>query len=74
MRINRTALTDLREAHGLSKSALAVEAEISLSYLSELESGAKENVSGEVLRKLANALACHRTSLVASPEQLREAA
>jgi transcriptional regulator with XRE-family HTH domain len=53
--LNPETLIALREAKGLSKSELAVEAEMSLSYLSEIEAG-KKSPSISVIAKLATAL------------------
>lgn len=63
--LNRYALADMATARSLSKSALAVRAQISLSYLSELWSGTKTTVSLDVLGQLAKALE------LAHPESLR---
>lgn len=72
MRLNRIALTAWREERGLSKSQLAVAAQISLSYLSELESGVKPG-SAPVIRKLADALKVNVHVLVANPNDVAEA-
>lgn len=53
--LNRLALTALREAQGLTKSKLAIAAEISGPYLSDLENGHRSG-SDAVLAKLAQAL------------------
>lgn len=67
MRLNRHALTDMREARGWSKSDLAVQAQISLSYLSELESGVKDG-SPRVVVALAEALKCSSATLLLAPD------
>lgn len=68
MVLNRHALTAWREERGLSKSQLAVQAQISLSYLSELESGVKPG-SAVVIRRLADALKVNVHVLVENPNQ-----
>ena len=55
LRLNGTAVQVIRELAGLNKTAFAERAEMSLGYLSRLESGARQP-SGENLRKIATAL------------------
>lgn len=55
--INGHALRALRQARRLKQQTVAVIAEISPSYYSELESGKKQAVSREVLQRLMDALA-----------------
>jgi transcriptional regulator with XRE-family HTH domain len=64
--LNTPALTAWREERGLSKSQLAVAAQVSLSYLSEIESGTK-SPSSAVIRKLADALKVNVHVLVSNP-------
>lgn len=71
MKVNPAALTDMREARGLTKSALAVEAGMSLSYVSELESGAKPG-SAKAIHLLAKALKCNALTLMADPNDRRD--
>lgn len=52
------AVTAIREGRKLSKSKLAVAAQITVSYVSELEAGNRLNPSLEVVQRLANALDC----------------
>lgn len=73
MKLNRHALTSWREERGLSKSQLAVAAQISLSYLSELESGAKPG-SAQVVRRLADALKVNVLVLVENPNSVEAVA
>ena len=58
----------IREAKGLSKSQLAVLADLSIAYVSELEPGknnrlTKSNPSAEVTKRLASALGVHPAAL-----------
>lgn len=66
MLLNVVALTAWREERGLSKSQLAAAAQVSLSYLSEIESGTK-HPSSAVIRKLADALKVNVYVLVSNP-------
>lgn len=54
--INPHAMRAFRAQRGYSQQRLAVMAEISPAYVSSLESGARENVSVEVLHRLLDAL------------------
>lgn len=56
MQINGAALTAIREAQGWTKSALAVEAQISLPYLRDLESGRRKGFNPKYVKQLAQAL------------------
>lgn len=49
-------ITEIRNIKGISLSKLAAKANISKGYLSNIESGIKENPSTEMLEKIANAL------------------
>lgn len=73
MKINRSALKDMREARGLSKSALAVQAGLSLSYVSEMESGQKPG-SAKAIHLLADALRCNVTTLICNPNPTTDTA
>lgn len=53
MAFNRHALTAVRLASGLSKSAFATRVGVSPGYLLELEDGTKVNPSIRVLRSIA---------------------
>ena len=49
-------ITEIRSIKGMSLSKLATKANISKGYLSNIESGIKENPSTEMLEKISNAL------------------
>jgi len=51
-----TQLRKLREAKGMSQTDLAKKAGITQAYIASLESGARENPSLTMLRKLAKVL------------------
>jgi DNA-binding transcriptional regulator YiaG len=55
LRLNGAAVQVIRELTGLNKTAFAARTEMSLGYLSRLESGARQP-SAENLRKIASAL------------------
>lgn len=55
LRLNGTAVQVIRELAGLNKTAFADRTEMSLGYLSRLESGARQP-SNENMRKIAAAL------------------
>jgi transcriptional regulator with XRE-family HTH domain len=67
--LNRFALTEWRVARGLSKSQLAVEAQISLGYLCDLEKGHRSACSPPVLKRLADALKVNQLALIGSPRE-----
>ena len=54
--VNGYAVRALRHARHMKQQTLAVAAELSPSYLSEIESSAKVNVSRDVLGRLMDAL------------------
>lgn len=56
MAFNRFALTALREDRGMTKSQFAMRAQISNSYLTELEGGDKKRPSIRRVRSIANVL------------------
>lgn len=58
----------LRTDRGIDRKDLAVQAEISYSYLSAIESG-KKQASSAVLRRIAHALGLRSHELFASAEQ-----
>jgi transcriptional regulator with XRE-family HTH domain len=66
MELNRHALTAWREERGFTKSQLAADAGISLSYLSEIEAGVKRPTA-RVIRCLADALKVNVWALVVNP-------
>lgn len=74
MKINPSALRDMREARGLSLSALQTEVSairggdrpVALSYLSELEHGHKPG-SPKMVKLLAEALRCSPATLLQAP-------
>lgn len=55
LRLNGPAVQVIRELSGLNKTAFAERTQMSLGYLSRLESGARQP-SNENLRKIASAL------------------
>lgn len=63
MVINRYALTELREARGLTKRELAALAGISPSYLTELEKGDKPG-SSKVIQRLADVLKINQLAII----------
>lgn len=67
MQVNPDALTSIRELSGYKKSRLASLAGISPSYLTEMEKGDKPG-SPDVIKKLADALACPVAALICMPE------
>jgi transcriptional regulator with XRE-family HTH domain len=62
--INRMLLRKLREAKGLSQTALAARAKVTQAYLAELESGRKARPTVEVLLRIAKALETDITALL----------
>lgn len=68
MRLNRFALAEIRERSGLSKSQLASRAGKATGTISDLESG-RRDASPELLRSLAEALACPVVALMVQPEK-----
>ncbi len=67
MEINRYALTDFMEGEGLRLTDLALKSKVSVSFLSELRSGTKTEVSPATLKKIAEALGVRVRSLAALP-------
>ncbi|MCT4565616.1 MAG: helix-turn-helix transcriptional regulator [Maledivibacter sp.] len=53
--IIRTRITTLRQAKGWTKKQLALKADISVTYIGELEAG-KKNPTIVIIEKIANAL------------------
>ena len=68
MLINHIAAKRFREFSGKTLSQVQVETEISLSYLSEIESGTKTNVSPDKVAKLAAAYSVPVAALAACVE------
>lgn len=64
------ALRLIRVFHDLSQSALAEKLSISKSYLSEIESGEKKNLSVELLERYAKVFNVPVSSLLFFSEQL----
>lgn len=60
----------LRKASGLSQEALALEAELDRTYISQVER-AKRNVTIEVLERLAAALETTPDQLIVAPKKPR---
>lgn len=74
MEINRFALTDFMEGEGLRLTDLAKKSRVSVSFLSELKSGTKTEVSPATLRKIADALGVRVRSLACNPNTLEDVA
>jgi transcriptional regulator with XRE-family HTH domain len=66
-----TNLRRLRHAKGLSQDDLAYEAEVSRSYLSQLEKG-EFYASLKILEKLAKVLAVEPAELLKSPQRRKK--
>lgn len=71
MILNPLTLTALRKSKAITKSELAAEAEVSLSYLSEIESGYKVP-SEAIVRRLAAALYVNPHALVKDPPETKK--
>lgn len=69
MRVNGVALSELRKRSGLRPSALAHEAGISPSYLSDMEAGRKPG-SPDVIKRLAEALKVPLPAILQDPEKV----
>lgn len=65
--MNRFALIDFMEGEGLRLTDLAEKSNVSVSFLSELRSGTKTEVSAAVMKKIADALNVRVRSLAANP-------
>lgn len=65
-------ITELRKLKGVSLSKLANDAGISKGYLSNIETGKKENPSVELLDKIAIALGVNVSDLFDQDEQPRD--
>lgn len=74
MEINRFALTDFMEGEGLRLTDLHERSGVSVSFLSELKSGTKTEVSPATLKKIADALGVRVRSLAARPNDAAEVA
>lgn len=72
MRINPSALTEIRERSGFSKADLCREAGIAPSYLTEMEQGGKPG-SPKVIKQLAEALKCPISALICEPDKVASA-
>lgn len=66
-----TNLRRLRNAKGLSQDALAYEADISRSYLSQIEKGAKFYASLRIVEALASALSAEPAEFLKLPPKSR---
>jgi transcriptional regulator with XRE-family HTH domain len=62
----------LRKSYGLNLNDLAAKADISTSYLSQLERGEKEGVSADILFRIANALGTTMGALLRKNEPEQE--
>lgn len=74
MQINRSALTDFMDGEGLRLTDLAEQSGVSISFLSQLRSGAKSEASAATVRKIADALNVRVRSLMANPNDDEAAA
>jgi transcriptional regulator with XRE-family HTH domain len=68
VQINRFALTDFMEGEGLRLTDLAEKSGVSISFLSELRSGTKTEVSPATVKKLADALGVRVRSIATSSD------
>lgn len=66
MRINRYALTELRERSGLTKSALARLAGCGVPTIADIEAG-RRSASPELVKRLARALKVPLPAILADP-------
>lgn len=73
MKLNRQALTVVRERSGLSKTALATAAGVDRTLIHRLETG-ERNATVSVIRKLADALDCPLMALIGPDDTDGEAA
>lgn len=73
MQINGAALQAIREAQGWSKSKFAVEAQISLPYLRDLEEGRRKGRNPAIAKRLSEALKVPTSAILTTPDY-REAA
>jgi transcriptional regulator with XRE-family HTH domain len=73
MQVHRFALKDFMEGEGLRLTDLAAKSGVSMSFLSQLLSGAKTEASPATLRKLADALGIRVRSLAANPDAITDA-
>lgn len=73
MQINRHALTDFMEGEGLRLTDLAEKSGVSISFLSQLRSGAKTEASERTVKALADALGIRPRSLAARPDHAEAA-
>lgn len=64
--INGHAVEDIRNIRYLSQTELAEAAEISKSYLNEIERGARTSASPQVVRRLAEQLGVSPGTIVAA--------
>jgi len=69
VQINRHALIDFMEGDGLRLTDLAEQTGLSMSFLSELRSGTKQEASAATVRKIADALNIRVRSLAANPNE-----
>lgn len=67
MQINRFALIEFMEGEGLRLTDLATKSKVSVSFLSELRSGTKTEVSPAVVKKIADALNIRVRAIAANP-------
>lgn len=67
-RVHGPAIRALRKAKGLTLDELATDAEMSFSYLGELERGAKQATSDDTIARIAGALRVP-TDAITLPQQ-----
>lgn len=68
MKLNREALTVIRERSGMSKTELADRAGIDRTLVHRLENG-ERNCTPAVMKKLADALACSTVALMGPSDE-----
>lgn len=66
MKLNPSALSDFREARAVTKSEMATELGISLSYYCDLESGHRPGTPA-LIERIANFLKVRTLSLIENP-------
>lgn len=66
------ALTACRESRGVSKSKLALKPQVSVAYISYLESGDRLNPSPDVIEKMAQTLDVDPAAFYVKPEWIRD--
>jgi transcriptional regulator with XRE-family HTH domain len=70
MKINRSALADFMDREGLRITDLANDSKLSKSFLSELRSGTKVEVSAATAKRIADALGVRVRSITDPSEEM----